>query len=499
MEEPKLIERPYQEIADDVLTAIVGGVVNEPHIFDVRVAEYSLSEPADPLRGVRGITGTANKKHRTFQPGTDYHFVPGTDTEPAQVRWLMNGGVYPDHGTEFLVDYYRPDSPSPLTDINVGSVTRTLAEAVSRELAIVYEQINLAYLSGFIDWATAKSLDFVVAILGVTRKTADFAEGTVTFFRAPNITGAITINAGVKLTTSDGRVTFETTNLRTLQPGQNRINVPVRATVAGDEGIVPANQITQLLQLIAGIDRVTNFDRTRRAAADESDEALRKRAKARLRGLNQCTIPALEQAARAAGAKDLEIRDPQYPSDQSDKWIDPGKVQVLIKGDPDYFDAVRGAIEGVRAAGVWVQVIARQVFVKPRLQVKVAPGVTPAGRVQIKQDVVAAVADYVATLTSGDAVSGPQIQQKVAQALDVPVPGLEEVAQLRDVMVWLMDPDDPVQPGERVPRRDLLVHDGQPATDSDIQSWEFEIQTQVDGKKALPVLDFTPDDIALTE
>jgi hypothetical protein len=45
----------------------------------------------------------------------------------------------------------------------------------------------------------------------------------------------------------------------------------------------------------------------------------------------------------------------------------------------------------------------------------------------------------------------------------------------------------------------LLVHDGQPATDSDIQSWEFEIQTQVDGKKALPVLDFTPDDIALTE
>jgi len=496
MAEPKLIERPYQEIVDDVLTAIVGGVVNEPHIFDIKVAEYPLSETADPQRGIRGITGTAAGEHRTFQPGTDYVFVPGTDTEPAKVRWLMNGGVHPDHSTEFLVDYYRPGRPSPLTDINVGSVTRTLAEAISRELAVVYQQINLAYLSGFIDWATGKSLDFVVAILDVTRKTAEFAVGEVAFFRDPNVSGAITINAGVRLTTSDGRVTFETTNLRTLQPGQNQVNVPVRATIAGNEGIVEVNQITQLLQPIAGIDRATNFDRTQRAAADESDEELRKRAKARLRGLNQCTIAALERAAREARAEDVEIRDPQWPLNQSDKWTAAGTVQVLIKGDPDRFEAVQAAIEGVRAAGVSVQVIARLVFFKPRMQVKVDPNVTPAGRAQIKRDVVAAMAAYTATLSSGQPILGQEMRRAVARALAVPESRLNEVAQLRDVVAWFMDP---AKPGERVPRRDLLVRDSQPAADADIQNWEFEIRTEVNGKKALPVLDFTPDDIALTE
>jgi hypothetical protein len=498
-EQPKLADRPYQEIVDDVLTAIVGGVVNEPHLFDIKLADYPLSETADSQRGIRSITGTASGEHRTFQPGTDYMFVPGTDTEPAKVRWLMDGGVHPDHGTEFLIDYFRPGRPSLLTDINVGSVTRTLAEALSRELAVVYQQINLAYLAGFIDWASGKSLDFVVSILDVTRKTAEFAEGEVTFFRNPNVSGAITINAGVRLTTSDGRITFETTNLRTLQPGQNRINVPVRATIAGNDGIVEANTITQLSQPVAGVDRVANFDRTRRAAQDESDDELRKRAKAKLRGLNQCTIPALEQAAREAHAEDLEIRDPQWPPDQPDKWTPPGTVQVLIKGDPDRFEAVRAAIEDARAAGVSVQVSARVVFFKPRMQVKVNPQVTPVGRGQIKQDIIAALAAYTATLTSGQPVSGPHMRTEVVKALDVPAAQLAEVAQLRDVVVWLMDPDDPARPGERVPRRDLLVHAGRPATDNDIQNWDFEINTEVSGKKALPTLDFTPDDIALTE
>ncbi len=114
---------------------------------------------------------------------------------------------------------------------------------------------------------------------------ADFATGEVTFFRNPSVSGSISINAGVKLTTSGGEVNFETTNLRTLQPGQNRINVPVRAITGGEMGIVDPNTITQLLQPVAGIERVTNLDPTQKAAEDESDEALRKRAKAKLRGL----------------------------------------------------------------------------------------------------------------------------------------------------------------------------------------------------------------------
>jgi len=496
MADPKLIDRPYQEIVDDVLMSIIGGVVNEPHQFDVKVAEYPLSEPADPLRGVRSITGETSEGHRTFQPGVDFVFIAGTDTTSARVRWLMNGGAYPIHGTEFLVDYYRSASTSPLTDITVGSVTRTLSEAISREIAIVYQQINLAYLSAFIDTATGKSLDFVVAILGVIRKTADYAEGEVAFFRAASVSGSITINSGIKLMTADGGVTFETTSIRTLQSGQTRVNVPVRATVAGDAGIVDANAITQLLQPIAGIERVVNFDRTLRATANETDEELRLRAKAQLRGLNQCTIAALELAARSARVDDVEIRDPQWPQDSPDKWTAAGTVQVLIKGDPDRFEIVQGAIDEVRAAGVYVQVLARLVYVKPRLRVTVDPSVTAEGQLQIKRDLIDAMQTYIFSLSSGDSVVGADLKTTLAAALGVSPNQIDEAAQLRDMLVWLLDPDVST---ERTARRELLVHDGQPASDDNIQAWEFEIQTAVDGNQALPVLDMTPDDIAIAE
>jgi phage-related baseplate assembly protein len=418
--------------------------------------------------------------------------VEGGDTEPAKVRWLMQDGLYPDHQTEFLADYYRPGEPSPLSDIFVGSVTRTLAEAMSRELAIVYQQINLAYQAGFIDSAEGTSLDFVVAILGVTRLTADYALGTVTFFRAPNVPGSITIGAGVRLMTDDGQVQFETTTLRTLQPGQNRVNVPVRAMVGGADGIVPANKITQILLPIAGIERVTNLDPTQKATADESDEALRRRAKARLRGLNLCTLAAIEQAARQARAQDVEIRDPQYPPDDPAKWTPAGKVQVLLKGDPDLFEAVRGAIEGVRAAGVQVQVIARLVYLKPRLRIQLDAPITPAGQVQLKLEIIDAVAGYVQGLSSGEAIAGQELRGAVASALGVPVAQVTDYAELRDVMVWLLDPSEPDQ---RAPRRDLIVHDGERATDEQIQAWEFGVLTEVEGGKALPILDFSVDDV----
>ena len=46
-----LIERPYQEVVDDILTAMVGGVVNEPMVFDVKEDHFPLSRVASDVRG----------------------------------------------------------------------------------------------------------------------------------------------------------------------------------------------------------------------------------------------------------------------------------------------------------------------------------------------------------------------------------------------------------------------------------------------------------------
>ena len=183
-----LIERPYQDVVDDVLVSLVGGVVNEPIEYDVKADLYALAEPASGVRGITGAFGPDGGRH-AFLKGVDFDFSEGDNA----VVWLA--GDRPNDETVFYVDYFRRTSRSPLSDINVGSVVRTLGEAVGREIATVYEQINQAYRSAFLETAKGKSLDLVVAILGLTRKTAEFAAGLVTFFRAPGVLGAIAIPA----------------------------------------------------------------------------------------------------------------------------------------------------------------------------------------------------------------------------------------------------------------------------------------------------------------
>src|SRR5262249_33128083 len=141
---------------------------------------YPLASPAAGLRSITGtITDpiTTQDTHHVFQAKVDFTF----DSTKNAVIW--QDGVKPKDESTFYVNYYRPNSTSPITDTNVGGVARTLCEAVGREIATVYQQINLAYQSGFVDTAVGKSLDFVVSILGITRKSKDFAVGAVTFFR----------------------------------------------------------------------------------------------------------------------------------------------------------------------------------------------------------------------------------------------------------------------------------------------------------------------------
>jgi uncharacterized phage protein gp47/JayE len=49
-----------------------------------------------------------------------------------------------------------------IAELEAGSVTRTLAETLARELAKVYEQLGEAYDSAFIDTATGDSLEVLV-------------------------------------------------------------------------------------------------------------------------------------------------------------------------------------------------------------------------------------------------------------------------------------------------------------------------------------------------
>jgi hypothetical protein len=493
---PELVHRPYRQLVDNLLIRVAGGVADEEHVFDPRVAEYDLVQPVDPVRGIRVVTGvTDTEPDRTFVDGTDYVRIGPDGAHGDRLRWLTGGAaVNPVPGSVFQIDYWPVGARSLLTDLSVGSVVRTLLEAVARELAVVHAEINEAYRAGFIDHATGTSLDFVVALLDVRRRTADFAGGAVTFFRGTG-TDAVTIPAGTQVTTDDGKVIFETRAERTLQPGQPNITVEVLATSPGEAGLLPAGAITRLVAPPQGIGRVTNADATVRPAAAETDPELRERAKAKLRGLNQATVAAIISAARAVGADEVELHDPMVPPDDAAARTGDGQVDLLFRGDPARFDAVVGAVDGTRAAGVRVTVVARVVLVTLRLQILLPPDVPPDGQQLVKQQVLDAAAAAVTAVPAGQPVTGPALRAAVATGLEVSESDLDAHAVLRDVVVFALDPDA-VPPDLPVPRRDLLTRNGAPATDADIQHWDFNIGTELGaGRPALPRLQSASTDL----
>ncbi len=543
-----LIERPYQEIVDDILTAMVGGVVREPIFFDVKEDLYPLAQPANAIRSITGSIPTPDglsTVHYVFQKEVDFTFDAGHNA----VAWLK-GGQQPADESNFYVDYFRPDSTSPLTDINIGSVTRTVSEAIGREIATVYQQINQAYRSGYVDTATGQALELVVSILGIIRKTRGFAVGLVTFFRDTSVgDGSITIAEGTLLSTAKGDATFITNELRTLQRGQVRVDVPIRATNAskGQVGMVPAGAITTLSQAIIGISRVTNFDATILGNTDETDDQLRARAKAALRGTGKATLAALIEIILEEGAKLIEVWD---PNNLPPKSSFPGTFVLQIQAEPERFLSIQSAVNETRAAGVQATLVAKYVYFTPRIKLTIASGLTPAGKLKLINQVIDAIQKYVDGLAVGTPAKGADIvaailkggikeitdatqikfSDVIAARSDISSPVADALAgslvdavlnvitsasltdptklsqvlsdptALRKVLTDAIDNHVPLPPtSQRIPDRGAIQNlSGQRATDTDIESGQFQVSPIVNGDNQWQiVLDMAPTDIAL--
>lgn len=494
-----LITRPFAEVVGDLLVAVSGGVVNEPIRFDVKAERYSLAEPSS---GIRSVTGVFEERHFEFQNEVDFEF---SDADNALI-WRETG-TRPDDDTVFYVDYHRQFSNSPLTDLNVGSVTRTVMESISREIAFLYSQINLAYLSGFFETAEGKSLDLVVSILGIQRRTAEFADGLETFFRDEAAgDGNVTIPANALLRTTRGNATFVTTQPRTLQRGQSRIDVPIRATEAsrGEDGVVDAGAISELVQPITGISRVTNFDPTIKGEKDETDDELRARARAVVQSLGKATLAAIKRVINENRAELVEHWDPNgEPGKQSAL----GELSLLINVKPGRFESLRGAVEETRAAGVLVNLLAKYIFVRPKLTATIDPGLTAAGKLKVQQQIVNAFLAYTESLEAGEPAQSVEMAAFVTEDRIDGQPNAFHVAevqtlQFHDVAVEKTDLNQAANGGGRTADRGLLQNlEGGQAQDADIDAGEFQVSATPNGEDGwFVVLDMVADeDILLQE
>ena len=410
--------RDYPEVLDNLLTEVIGGVAAEAQPFPPPGAtpntplEHALERPK--ARRIVSAYGVRNGESIRFRDGVDYELRPDGQT----LRWL-SGATLPDEGSIVHVNYLREDVPPSLTDLQVGSVLRTLAESVALEIARLYAQLDAVYDAAFIDTATGGALDRVVALLGISRIRGNRASTAVRFSRAAGTAGTITINAGTRIIDAQARFEYATTDTVTMAPNQNTVTVTANDLEPANDP-VEANVLTVLPVPIAGVSAVTNPGPASRATADETDAALRTRAKSFLHGSERATLGALQQvlARQQIRADLIEVADT------------PGLVRVTPQAadlPPERVAQLIADLDAARPAGVRVELLGVTVPLPVDLELKLMtqPRLPEADLKRAHDGVRAALAEFFTALPLRSDASVNQIVGRV-----LAVPGVQDVQLL---------------------------------------------------------------------
>ena len=364
--------RGYQEIVRDLLTTLTGGTIGES--LTVPGGDGPLTQPLDPLRDrpvkrvshLEGFVAVGSGENARTVP---YRFTPAdfelvaTGGDGLNAIRFRDGGRRPAPGTTLTVNYYPVAAEQvPLTDLNVGSVVRTLLETVARELALSYFHLEHIYKSAFLETAEGGSLDKVVALVGLRRLPAGHPVVKVRFARRPGTAGRITIPVGTPLVDGAGQRYLLLEEL-TLEP-----NEPSREGLAGgeSEGTEPvaAGALNRLEIDVAGLERPTNPEPARRLSAAETDAELRRRAAGALHGRTLGTVDALRFGLLSLEGVN-EVTIVEAPNGV------PGEIEVQVASDgrPKLEEQVARTIDELRPAGI--RVVQREASRRP-INVRVA-------------------------------------------------------------------------------------------------------------------------------
>ena len=405
---PDFLRRSYHEIVRDSLTRLIGGVAGESIVFSEEANQEGFFLEMHPVAEVLRVAA---------QVGDEIIDLPLDEVEliADRSRLSFKGAFALADNTPLFVDYYPVGAGSPITDVHTGGVARTLVETMAHELAFFYAKLQRVYRNAFVDTADGSSLDHVVALLGIQRILSGYPTVTLTFSRNTPAAGDITIPAGTIVSTgirADGsEVRFITAATQVLKKGARTVDAPARASdesIATAVGIGPA-ELRVMPRPVVGIDRVINHTEVFHSTSDESDEALRLRAKMALQGAGKVTTDALRSAVLDQGGLAVVIRDMPRGA--------PGEVEMFVDL-PDYDDEIQQrshqdrilrAIDATRGAGVRVYTnFARKVYVSiGRVRAVLREGLAPTNREkeEIRLGVVRLLEAYVGKLTMGEKVT----------------------------------------------------------------------------------------------
>ena len=471
--------RDYPEVLETMLTSLAGGVAAEVHPYPPAGGEAPTPRmllEAPPARLLVSVHGARNGLSYRFKAGSDFEL----SASGAEVVWKA-GAARPDAGTLVEVNYLRRDDPAQLTDFEVGGVARTLVEATAHEAARLHTELEGVYNAAFVETSSGRSLDHVVALVGVERVPAGRARASLRFSRDPASVGAITIAAGTRVIDPDVQVEYETVEAVTMSPAQTRITAEAQDVEPGNPPVA-ADVLTILPVPIAGIASVTNPAPARRADNAESDAELRTRARSFLQGSERGTIGALQAAMARQGVKG-EVTE---PSDRPGVVIIRPVTEALT---PERREQLLKAIDDARPAGVRVELATAAAPVGLALSMLIATGggLDDKARRAAHEEVREAVDIFFAALPIRE---DARINHLVGVVLAVP--GIEDVTLLSARLLLQGGPE------ERLHAEDgVIALAGVAVTLADLSLADPRLPTRADLSIRFPAGDPVPDRYAV--
>jgi len=396
--------RTYEEIVRDLLTTLTSGTVREQvKVLEAggqHVTEKLSSRPVRRVSFVEEIrTDEQGKRTKIRYTAADYELFAsdGSENNLDTIRF-RKGKQHPETASILSVNYYPVSAdPTPLTDLNVGSVVRTLMETFARELALSDLSLDFIYKSAYLETATGPSLDKVVALVGVQRLPAGHPTVKVRFSRNAASPGQISIPADTAIVDAKNN-RYLTLEALVLEPYESSREVLAAGEKPGTGEVAPG-ELNRLETLIAGIAEVTNLKESSKSSAAESDDDLRRRAAGALHGVMRGTVNALQYGLLSIpGVKSVNIVE--FPNGIA------GEVRVEVsysEDTPEVRALVADRIRELRPAGI--RVISGEAAKRP-LEVQIDLTLTGKGVSQselgpLKTSVETAIAKYLADLPPG--------------------------------------------------------------------------------------------------
>jgi len=176
-------------------------------------------------------------------------------------------------------------------------------QVLSWSIAVLWQVAEKVYFSSFVDTSEGNSLDYAVRKGGVTRRGAEKATATQRF------TGdAGTIIPTGFLIGTETEILYET-----LQSGEiigSFVDLPIRALVGGTQSNIPAGNINQIINPLAGLSSAVNTTDAEGGRNVETDAELRTRYFLSFAAAGASTIDALIAALlRTTGVRGANIEE----------------------------------------------------------------------------------------------------------------------------------------------------------------------------------------------